>query len=87
MWLPSGIETDLSSPEQAKNNCRKMGTTFLTYSALLPIVSGKGSWMQGGMSQNFDLGPSFDFMKCRNLNIKKMKKSYPFFLHKLKTKT
>ena len=49
------------------------------YSALLPIVSGKGSWMQGGMSQNFDLGPSFDFMKCRNLNIKKMKKSYPFF--------
>ena len=28
-------------------------------------------WMQGSMSQNFDLGPSFDFMKCRNLNIKK----------------
>ena len=28
-------------------------------------------WMQGRVSQNFDLGPSFDFMKCRNLNIKK----------------
>ena len=28
-------------------------------------------WMQGSVSQNFDLGPSFDFMKCRNLNIKK----------------
>ena len=21
-------------------------------------------WMQGSVSQNFDLGPSFDFMKC-----------------------
>ena len=28
-------------------------------------------WMQGKVSQNFDLGPSFDFMKCRNLIIKK----------------
>ena len=28
-------------------------------------------WMQGSVSQNFDLGPSFDFTKCRNLNIKK----------------
>ena len=28
-------------------------------------------WMQGKVSQNFDLGPSFDFMRCRNLNIKK----------------
>ena len=28
-------------------------------------------WMQGSVSQNFDIGPSFDFMKCRNLNIKK----------------
>ena len=27
--------------------------------------------LQGHVSQNFDLGPSFDFMKCRNLNIKK----------------
>ena len=27
-------------------------------------------WVQGRVSQNFDLGPSFDFMKCRNLNIK-----------------
>ena len=27
-------------------------------------------WVQGSVSQNFDLGPSFDFMKCRNLNIK-----------------
>ena len=26
-------------------------------------------WMQGSVSQNFDLGPSFDFMKCRNLNV------------------
>ena len=36
-------------------------------------------WMQGRVSQNVDLGPSFDFMKCRNLNIKKKIKSYPFF--------
>ena len=43
--------------------------------------------MQGRVSQNFDLGPSFDFMKCRNLNIKKMTKSYPFFLHKIKSRT
>ena len=21
-------------------------------------------WMEGSVSQNFDLGPSFDFMKC-----------------------
>ena len=28
-------------------------------------------WMQGSVSQNSDLGPSFDFMKCRNLNIQK----------------
>ena len=28
-------------------------------------------WMQGRVSQNFDSGPGFDFMKCRNLNIKK----------------
>ena len=26
--------------------------------------------MEGSVSQNFDLGPSFDFMKCRNLLIK-----------------
>ena len=23
--------------------------------------------MEGSMSQNFDIGPSFHFMKCRNL--------------------
>ena len=28
-------------------------------------------WLQGSVSQNIDLGPSFDFIKYRNLNIKK----------------
>ena len=44
-------------------------------------------WLQGRVSQNFDLGPSYDFMKCRNLNIKKLDKKLPIFLHKIKTKT
>ena len=35
--------------------------------------------MKGSMSQNVDIGPSFYLMKCRNLNCKKMQKSYPFF--------
>ena len=35
--------------------------------------------MQGSVSQILDLGPSFDCIKRRKLNIKKMTKSYPFF--------
>ena len=31
-------------------------------------------WMQGNLSQNYDLGPSFYFMKCRNLYCKNDKK-------------
>ena len=27
--------------------------------------------MKGSVSQNFDLGPSFNFMKCRKLSFKK----------------
>ena len=38
--------------------------------------------MQGKMSQLFDLGPSFDFMKCRKCT----SKSYPFFVIKNRTK-
>ena len=30
--------------------------------------------MEGSVSQNFDLGVSFSFMKCRNLLIKKSPK-------------
>ena len=37
--------------------------------------------MQGSMSLNFDLGPSFDFMKSRNFNIKNNKK-LPFLCMK-----
>ena len=35
--------------------------------------------MQGSMSQNLDLGLSFDFIKCKILDIKKLTKGYPFF--------
>ena len=41
-------------------------------------------WIEGSMSQNFDLGPSFHFMKCRKLHFLK---TYPFFDIKIKTKT
>ena len=34
------------------------------------------------MSQNFDIGPSFYFMKCRNFLEKEITKSYPFFVIK-----
>ena len=40
--------------------------------------------MEGSVSQNFDLGPSFYLMKYRNLYYRKCKKSYPFFHIKLK---
>ena len=40
--------------------------------------------MQGSVSQIFDLGPSFYFMKCRKLFCIKKTKSYPFFAIKNK---
>ena len=43
-------------------------------------------WMQGTLSQNLYLGPTFDFIKCRNLNIKKLQK-VTLFSHKIKTRT
>ena len=30
--------------------------------------------MEGSVSQNFDLGPNFHFMKCRSLYLKKWQK-------------
>ena len=30
--------------------------------------------MEGSVSQNFDIGPSFNFMKCRNLHLKEWEK-------------
>ena len=45
--------------------------------------------MQGSLSQNFDLGPSFNFMKCRKKdfeNILKIYQKLPVFWHKIKTK-
>ena len=36
------------------------------------------------MSLNFDLGPSFHFIKCRSLHFKKYQK-VTLFLHKIKT--
>ena len=35
--------------------------------------------MEGSVSQNFGLDPSFTSMKCRNSLIKNIIKSYPFF--------
>ena len=35
--------------------------------------------MKGRVSQNFDLGSSFYFIKCRNLYCDKNTKSYPIF--------
>ena len=32
--------------------------------------------MEGSVSQNFDIGPSFNFMKCRNLHLKEWVKRY-----------
>ena len=46
--------------------------------------------MQGRVSQNFDLGPSYHFMKCIKKyfeNILKISQKLPVFLHKIKTKT
>ena len=43
--------------------------------------------VQGCMSQILFLGPSFDFMKSRNLEIKKKEKKLPFSLHKINTRT
>ena len=46
-------------------------------------------WMEGSMSQNFDLGLSFCFMLCRGMNFEKeYKKSQklPVFYHKIKTR-
>ena len=46
--------------------------------------------MQGKVSQNVDLGPSFHFMKCRKTyfeNILKMYQKLPVFLHEIKTET
>ena len=34
--------------------------------------------MEGIMSQNFDLGPSFNFIKCRKLHLKKIQKVTQF---------
>ena len=42
--------------------------------------------MQGRMSQNFDLGPSFNFMKCR-IFCSKNEPKVPVFLHKIETRT
>ena len=42
--------------------------------------------MEGCVSQNFYLGPSFHLMKCRNLYYKKMQNVTRFFLHKMKSK-
>ena len=36
-------------------------------------------YMQGSMSQNFDLGPSFCLIKSRKLSLKKGAKVSPFF--------
>ena len=46
-------------------------------------------WMEGSVSQNFDLGLSFCFMLCRRRNFEKeYKKSQklPVFYHKIKTR-
>ena len=60
---------------------------FLNIDILLPIshkpfkFSGcfYAIWMQRRVSGNIDLGPSFDFMKRRYLNIKKQQKVTRFF--------
>ena len=47
------------------------------------------TYMEGSVSQNFDLGISFCFMQCRRRRfIKKYKKSQklPVFYHKIKTR-
>ena len=43
--------------------------------------------MEGTVSQIFDLGPSFYFMKCRKKGLKKSLKVTRFFFNKMKTKT
>ena len=35
--------------------------------------------MEGSGSQFFYLGPSLGFRKCRNLSLKRIVKSYPYF--------
>ena len=35
--------------------------------------------MEGTVSQTFNIGPSFDFMKSRNIIMKKIVKIFPFF--------
>ena len=43
--------------------------------------------MEGTMSQNYDLGPRFYFMKCRKLGLKKCLKVTRLFCDKIRTKT
>ena len=37
--------------------------------------------MQGSMSRNFDLGPSFHFMKCRKKDFENILKIYQKFFY------